>query len=132
VLIDITEFEDLSGIEARKAGLRLGALARMEDVARHPVVARQYPVIAQSLNLAASAQLRNMARIGGNVLQRTRCTYFRDTLLSQCTKRVPGSERRALPRCRAPDSHSPAPPDGEDGQGVAFARSKPAGGGGTA
>ena len=61
ILIDITQFEDLSEIEVRPAGLRLGALARMDDVARHPVVMRQYPVIAQSLNLAASAQIRNMA-----------------------------------------------------------------------
>jgi xanthine dehydrogenase YagS FAD-binding subunit len=68
----------------------------MGDVARHPVVARQYPVIAQSLNLAASAQIRNMARIGGNVLQRTRCTYFRDTSWSACNKRAPGSGCAAL------------------------------------
>ena len=96
ILIDITQFEDLSEIEARPAGLRLGALARMEDVARHPLVMRQYPVIAQSLNLAASAQIRNMARIGGNVLQRTRCTYFRDTSWSACNKRVPGSGCAAM------------------------------------
>jgi xanthine dehydrogenase YagS FAD-binding subunit len=76
--------------------LRLGALARMEDVAQHPVVQRQYPVIAQSLNLAASAQIRNMASLGGNVLQRTRCTYFRDTAWSACNKRSPGSGCAAL------------------------------------
>ena len=96
ILIDITRFEDLSEIETRPGGLRLGALARMEDVARHPLVTRPYPVIAQSLNLAASAQLRNMARIGGNVLQRTRCTYFRDTSWSACNKRVPGSGCAAM------------------------------------
>ena len=68
----------------------------MEDVARHPLVARQYPVIAQSLNLAASAQLRNMATVGGNVLQRTRCTYFRDTSWKACNKRNPGSGCAAI------------------------------------
>ena len=91
VLIDINSIENLAGIEATATGLRLGALARMEGVARHPLVARQYPVIAQSLNLAASAQLRNMATVGGNVLQRTRCTYFRDTSWKACNKRNPGS-----------------------------------------
>ena len=96
MLIDITQFEDFDVVEARPAGLRLGALARMADVARHPVVMRQYPVIAQSLNLAASAQIRNMARLGGNVLQRTRCSYFRDTSWSACNKRVPGSGCAAI------------------------------------
>jgi xanthine dehydrogenase YagS FAD-binding subunit len=96
VLIDITQFEDLGEIRRRPTGLRLGALARMEDVARHPLVMREYPVIAQSLNLAASAQIRNMARIGGNVLQRTRCTYFRDKSWSACNKRLPGSGCAAL------------------------------------
>ena len=66
----------------------------MEDVARHPLVARQYPVIAQSLNLAASAPLRNMATVGGNVLQRTRCTYFRDTSWKACNKRNPARVAR--------------------------------------
>lgn len=51
----------------------------------------QYPVIAQSLQLAASQQLRNMASLGGNVLQRTRCTYFRDVAYTECNKRIPGS-----------------------------------------
>ena len=95
-LVDINAIENMAGIEAGAAGLRLGALARMEDVARHPLVARQYPVIAQSLNLAASAQLRNMATVGGNVLQRTRCTYFRDTSWRACNKRNPGSGCAAI------------------------------------
>src|SRR5262249_33481456 len=60
-------------ITAGAGGLHLGALVRMADAADHPVVQRDYPVIAQSLALAASAQLRNMATLGGNVLQRTRC-----------------------------------------------------------
>ncbi len=71
--------------------LRLGALARMADVAEHPAVRREFPVIAQSLDLAASPQIRNMASLGGNVLQRTRCNYFRDTHWSACNKRKPGS-----------------------------------------
>jgi xanthine dehydrogenase YagS FAD-binding subunit len=76
--------------------LRLGALVRMADAADHPVVRRDYPVIAQSLLLAASAQLRNMASLGGNVLQRTRCTYFRDVSYSACNKRNPGSGCAAM------------------------------------
>src|ERR1700748_1085481 len=68
----------------------------MPAAAEHPAVLRDYPVIAQSLKLAASAQLRNMASLGGNVLQRTRCTYFRDTGWAQCNKRAPGSGCAAL------------------------------------
>jgi xanthine dehydrogenase YagS FAD-binding subunit len=76
--------------------LRLGALARMADVAGHPAVRRDYPVIAQSLDLAASPQIRNMASLGGNVLQRTRCNYFRDVSWSACNKRRPGSGCAAM------------------------------------
>jgi xanthine dehydrogenase YagS FAD-binding subunit len=71
-------------------GLRLGALARMSDVAWNPRVRELFPVISESLLLAASGQLRNMATMGGNVLQRTRCPYFRDTA-TPCNKRDPGS-----------------------------------------
>jgi xanthine dehydrogenase YagS FAD-binding subunit len=77
-------------------GLHLGAFATMAEAADHPVVLRDYPVIAQSLKLAASAQLRNMATLGGNVLQRTRCNYFRDPSWAHCNKRVPGSGCAAL------------------------------------
>jgi xanthine dehydrogenase YagS FAD-binding subunit len=76
--------------------LRLGALARMSDVAAHAEVQRNYPVIAESLQLAASPQLRNMATLGGNVLQRTRCTYFRDVSYTNCNKRNPGSGCAAI------------------------------------
>ena len=76
--------------------LRLGALARMSDVAEHPAVRRDFPVIAQSLDLAASPQIRNMASLGGNVLQRTRCPYFRDTRWAACNKREPGSGCAAM------------------------------------
>ncbi|HEY2378609.1 MAG TPA: xanthine dehydrogenase family protein subunit M [Gemmatimonadaceae bacterium] len=76
-------------------GLRLGALARMRDVAWDARVRERYPVVSQALLLAASGQLRNMATIGGNVLQRTRCPYFRDTAMP-CNKREPGSGCSAL------------------------------------
>lgn len=77
-------------------GLHLGALARMSAAADHPEVQKNYPVIAQSLALAASPQIRNMASLGGNVLQRTRCTYFRDTSYAACNKCNPGSGCAAL------------------------------------
>ena len=78
------------------SGLHLGALARMAEVADHPEVARHYPVLAQSLHLAASPQLRNMASLAGTVLQRTRCSYFRDRSWENCNKRVPGSGCAAI------------------------------------
>jgi len=76
-------------------GLRLGALARMNDVAWEPRVRERYPLVSQALLLAASGQVRNMATIGGNVLQRTRCPYFRDTATA-CNKREPGSGCSAI------------------------------------
>lgn len=95
-LVDITGVEGLDGVENTAEGLRLGALSRMADVARDPVVQKQYPVIAESLALAASPQLRNMATLAGNALQRTRCTYFRDVSWTACNKRNPGSGCAAL------------------------------------
>jgi xanthine dehydrogenase YagS FAD-binding subunit len=85
-----------AGIEVSAAGLRLGALAKMSAVADHPVVLRDYPVLAEALQQAASPQLRNMATLGGNVLQRTRCAYFRDPTWQACNKRSPGSGCAAL------------------------------------
>jgi xanthine dehydrogenase YagS FAD-binding subunit len=98
VVIDINALERtaLGRIEAHANRLRLGALVRMADAADHPVVRRDYPVIAQSLLLAASAQLRNMGSLGGNTLQRTRCTYFRDVSYTACNKRNPGSGCAAM------------------------------------
>jgi xanthine dehydrogenase YagS FAD-binding subunit len=92
-LVDINAIADtrLGGIEVSDDGLWLGALARMAQVAAHPEIVRRYPVITQSLTLAASQQLRNMASIGGNVLQRTRCPYYRDPSYAECNKRAPGS-----------------------------------------
>jgi xanthine dehydrogenase YagS FAD-binding subunit len=96
-VVDITGLgSQYSGIEAAAAGLRLGALAKMSAAADHPAVLRDYPVIAQALQLAASAQLRNMATLGGNVLQRTRCPYYRDPSWSACNKRRPGSGCAAI------------------------------------
>ncbi|MDB5427053.1 MAG: uncharacterized protein JWR47_322 [Phenylobacterium sp.] len=96
-LVDINALAREHGeILAEPQRLRLGALARMSDVADNPSVRRDYPVIAESLYLAASQQLRNMASLGGNVLQRTRCNYFRDVSWSACNKRNPGSGCQAL------------------------------------
>ncbi|HEY3610982.1 MAG TPA: xanthine dehydrogenase family protein subunit M [Pseudonocardiaceae bacterium] len=82
---------DINGLPLRGIdtgdGLRIGALERMSDIARHPGV---YPAISRALLLSASQQLRNMASIGGNLLQRTRCGYFRD-VNTPCNKRTPGS-----------------------------------------
>lgn len=96
-IIDINDVDKIwSRIEVNGDGLRLGALARMSDVENDPIIRRDYPIIAQSLQLAASAQLRNMATLGGNVLQRTRCTYFRDVSYAACNKRTPGSGCAAI------------------------------------
>jgi xanthine dehydrogenase YagS FAD-binding subunit len=96
-VIDINDLSHQFGeITIEPRGLHLGAFAHMAEVADHPGVQRDYPVIAQSLQLAASPQLRNMATLGGNVLQRTRCTYFRDVSWPHCNKRNPGSGCAAL------------------------------------
>jgi xanthine dehydrogenase YagS FAD-binding subunit len=96
-VIDINALAREHGqIAAGPDGLRLGALVHMAEAADHPVVRRDYPVIAESLALAASPQLRNMASLGGNVLQRTRCPYFRDVSYEACNKRQPGSGCAAI------------------------------------
>ena len=94
VVIDISRIGH-DGIERIEGGWRVGALARNDDVARHPGIAGGLPMLAQAINLGASGQLRNMATMGGNLLQRTRCPYFRD-LHSACNKRQPGSGCDAL------------------------------------
>jgi xanthine dehydrogenase YagS FAD-binding subunit len=88
-VIDINRLP-LRGITFDAAGLRVGALERMADVAVNEHVTAHYPVISRALLLSASPQLRNMASIGGNLLQRTRCDYFRD-VRTACDKREPGS-----------------------------------------
>ena len=76
-------------------GVRIGALARMSEVATHPLVLSGFPAVSQALLASASPQLRNKASIGGNVMQRTRCPYFRDTA-TPCNKREPGSGCSAI------------------------------------
>jgi xanthine dehydrogenase YagS FAD-binding subunit len=96
-LLDINGLADLAQIEALPDGdLRIGALARMSDVAADQNVRRRFPVIAEALLFAASGQLRNMASMGGNIMQRTRCPYFRDDDEAPCNKRRPGSGCSAL------------------------------------
>ena len=93
-LVDITAlpYRDIQ-VDAR--GVHIGALVTMTDLAADPQVRAGYPVVSQSLELSASAQLRNMATMGGNLLQRTRCFYFRD-VTAPCNKRNPGSGCPAL------------------------------------
>src|SRR5438445_2732917 len=96
-LLDINGLPDMARIEAlADGGLRVGALARMSDVAAHAEVRRRFPVVAEGLLFAASGQLRNMASIGGNIMQRTRCSYFRDGDDLPCNKRRPGTGCAAL------------------------------------
>ena len=98
-LVDINplaEDPNASRIGVSDKGLRLGTLVRMSELANDATIKRDYPVIAQTMALAASSGLRNMASLGGNMLQRTRCSYFRDTSFAQCNKRVPGSGCAAL------------------------------------
>ena len=97
-LIDITRLDDrsFSGVRREGRGLRIGALTTMAELGDDAGVRKSCPVLTDSLWLAASAQIRNMARLGGNVLQRTRCSYYRDTSYAQCNKRTPGSGCAAL------------------------------------
>ena len=89
VVIDINALP-MVAIEVTPERVRIGALARNSDVADDATIVREFPVLAQALAAGASGQLRNMATVGGNLLQRTRCTYFRDNV-SRCNKRAPGS-----------------------------------------
>src|SRR5438309_6393116 len=83
-------------IEVGPQGLRLAAAATMAEVAAHPAVMQQFPVISEALVNSASPQVRNQATMGGNILQRTRCPYFRDVGYSACNKRAPGSGCAAI------------------------------------
>src|SRR5919202_6101433 len=83
-------------IDVGPQSLRLGAAATMAEVAAHPAVVEQFPVIAEALLNSASPQVRNQATMGGNVLQRTRCPYFRDVGYAACNKREPGSGCAAI------------------------------------
>src|SRR5260221_4348378 len=92
---------DINGLPLDKVevlpdgGLKIGAVVRNSDLAHHAAVVRDYPVLSQALLSGASAQLRNMATTGGNLLQRTRCVYFRDTTMP-CNKREPGTGCSAI------------------------------------
>jgi xanthine dehydrogenase YagS FAD-binding subunit len=93
-VVDITGLA-LATIEDRAGGVRIGALATNTAVAYHPLITARFPALSQALLSGASPQLRNMATVGGNLLQRTRCPYFRDGV-SPCNKRAPGSGCAAL------------------------------------
>lgn len=93
-LVDINRLE-LTAIEERDGGLRLGALAKNSDTANHRIVRDRYPLVTQAILAGASGQLRNAATNGGNLMQRTRCYYFYDVAMP-CNKREPGSGCGAL------------------------------------
>ncbi|QCL97819.1 FAD binding domain-containing protein [Agrobacterium tumefaciens] len=97
-LIDIASLEGADRVDTRGDVLFFGAGALMADVAEDDVIRRDYPVLAESLSKAASQQLRNMATVGGNLLQRTRCPYFRNGAIGAypCNKREPGSGCAAI------------------------------------
>jgi xanthine dehydrogenase YagS FAD-binding subunit len=90
VLVDVSGLSTLIQ-EASDGSLTIGAGVRNSAVAAHPLVRTRYPMLARAILGGASAQIRNMATVGGNLLQRTRCVYFADAAGSQCNKRVPGS-----------------------------------------
>ncbi|MBV9268268.1 MAG: xanthine dehydrogenase family protein subunit M [Acidobacteriaceae bacterium] len=94
-IIDINQLP-LKQIEERNGGLRIGALVSNTDAANHPLVRSRYPVLSRAILSGASQQLRNMATMGGNLLQRTRCYYFYDPTFQECNKRNPGSGCGAL------------------------------------
>src|SRR3989440_7492472 len=108
-IVDINDLP-LSNVTQEKGGVRIGALVRMSDLAAHPLILKNFPAISQALLLSASPQIRNMASIGGNLMQRTRCPYFRELTWTPCNKRNPGSGCSA----RAADNRLQAdvrPPD---------------------
>ncbi|SEJ66441.1 FAD binding domain-containing protein [Paraburkholderia diazotrophica] len=96
-LVDITRIQGLDTISTLPdGGLRIGGLVRNSDAANHALVRERYPLLSQALLAGASAQLRNMATVGGNLMQRTRCPYFYDTAFTACNKREPGSGCAAI------------------------------------
>lgn len=107
-VVDISRLK-LDRVGTADGWLSIGALARLSDVAAHPDVARNHPALAEAVLASASGQLRTMATVGGNLLQRTRCPYFRNEALP-CNKRAPGSGCGAR--------------DGENRQGALFGASK--------
>jgi xanthine dehydrogenase YagS FAD-binding subunit len=95
-LVDINRLPLAQIGELPGGGLSIGALARNSDTANHALVRQRYPVLAEALLTGASPQLRNMATVGGNLMQRTRCPYFTDAGFAMCNKRKPGSGCGAL------------------------------------
>jgi len=95
-LIDINRLPLAQIEELPNNGVRIGALARNSDVAEHELIKSRYPLLVEALLSGASPQLRNMATVGGNLLQRTRCYYFYDPAFAACNKRKPGSGCGAL------------------------------------
>jgi xanthine dehydrogenase YagS FAD-binding subunit len=99
-LVDIGKLPLGEIVALPDGGLRIGALVRNSDAANHALVRQRYPVLAQALLAGASPQLRNMASVGGNLMQRTRCHYFYDVAFPACNKRVPGTG------CAAREGHN--------------------------
>jgi xanthine dehydrogenase YagS FAD-binding subunit len=95
-LIDINRLPLNTIEELPGGGVRIGALVRNSDLAENPAIKARYPVLTEALLAGASPQLRNMATVGGNILQRTRCPYFYDPAFAACNKRAPGSGCGAL------------------------------------
>jgi xanthine dehydrogenase YagS FAD-binding subunit len=93
-IVDINALQ-FATIEPTEKGVRIGAMVRNTELAYHPLIVERYPVLSQALLSGATPQIRNMATVGGNLLQRTRCTYFRD-LAWACNKRAPGSGCSAI------------------------------------
>jgi xanthine dehydrogenase YagS FAD-binding subunit len=89
-LIDINHI-GLDQVTGGPEGVTIGASVRNSDLANHPLIVSNYPLLSQAVLSGASAQLRNMATTGGNLMQRTRCYYFMDTAFPACNKRIPGS-----------------------------------------
>ena len=96
-VVDISRIPGLEGVEPLpKGGVRIGALTKLNDAAQHPLIPNGYPVLSEAILKSASAQLRNLATVGGNPVQRVRCPYFRADEPTPCNKRVPGSGCAAL------------------------------------
>jgi xanthine dehydrogenase YagS FAD-binding subunit len=91
-LVDISRITGIEGVEALPSGgVRIGALTKLNDVAQHPLVRKSYPVLSEAILKSASPQIRNLATVGGNPMQRVRCPYFRADEPTPCNKRSPGS-----------------------------------------
>ena len=99
-LVDVSRLPLAEILALPDGGLRIGAAARNSDAAAHPLLRERYALLASALESGASQQLRNMATVGGNLLQRTRCHYFYDTAFPECNKRTPGSG------CAAREGHN--------------------------